>query len=216
MDAMRGTILGQAAELMFVEVADELLHGRHFLGRRSSDRSLMGFCDGNGNVLGSAGEIIAHAKNECESVLPGDETAEEFMEVLSKRLVSHYYITIVHLADALMKQPVVTDQQACRRLIDACISRNPVNSLTVYCPCHTDPMKSEFENAIHAIGKSGAVPHGRRTAEPYKDAAAFIVLTAPKTVEVKARITQHSRWRAASADPVSHLAGGPRGIQRKH
>jgi hypothetical protein len=145
MDAMRGTILGQTAELMFLEVADELIHGRHFLDRRSSDKSLLGFCDGSGNVLGSTAEIIAHAKHECESVLPGDETAEEFMEVLSKRLVSHYYATIVHLGKVLMKQRVVADQQACRRHIDACISHAPVNSLKVYCPCHTDPMKAEFE-----------------------------------------------------------------------
>jgi hypothetical protein len=148
MDAMRSIMLGQIADRIFVEVADELLHGRHFLNRRSSDRSLLGFCDGNGNVLGSTAEIIAHAKTECESVLPGDETAEEFMEILSKRLVAHYYMTIVHLGDVLKKQPVVADQQACRRLIDACISRAPVNSLKVYCPCHTDPMKAEFEKAI--------------------------------------------------------------------
>src|SRR6476659_10714552 len=74
-DTMRGTILAQAAEPMFIEVADELLHGRRFLNRRLPDRSLMGFCDGNGNVLGSKAEIIGHAKKECENILPDDQTA---------------------------------------------------------------------------------------------------------------------------------------------
>lgn len=148
MDTMRGTILGQAAELMFIEVADELLHGRRFLDRRLPDRSLMGFCDGNGTVLGSKAEIIGHAKEECDNILPGDETADDFMEVLSKRIVSHYYITIVHLGGALMKQPVVTGELACRKLIKGCIGRAPVNSLNVYCLCHTDPMKPEIEKAI--------------------------------------------------------------------
>jgi hypothetical protein len=105
-DTMRGTILAQAAEPMFIEVADELLHGRRFLNRRLPDRSLMGFCDGNGNVLGSRAEIIGHAKKECENILPGDQTATDFMEVLSKRMVSHYYMTIIQLGDALMKQRV--------------------------------------------------------------------------------------------------------------
>ena len=158
MEAMRGTILAQAAELMFLEVADELLHGRHFLDRRSSDRSLLGFCDGGGNVLGSTAEIIARAKSECESVPPGDETADEFMEVLSKRLVSHYYMTILHLGDALMNQPAVAYPDACRRLIDACIRRVPVNSLKVYCPCHTDPMKTEYEKAIARYRKRCSPP----------------------------------------------------------
>ena len=108
----------------------------------------MGFCDGNGNVLGSRAEIIGHDKKECENILPGDQTATDFMEVLSKRMVSHYYMTIIQLGDALMKQRVVTGDRACRELIEGCISRAPVNSLNVYCPCHTDPMKAEIEKAI--------------------------------------------------------------------
>jgi hypothetical protein len=148
LDTMRGTILGQAAGPAVIEVADELLHGRRFLDRRLQDRSLMGFCDGNGNILGSEAEIIAHAKKQCENILTSDETTDDFMEVLSKRLVSHYYMTIIRLGDALMKQPVVTGQPACRELIEDCMRRAPVNSLKVYCACHTDPMKSEFENAI--------------------------------------------------------------------
>ncbi len=154
-DTMRGTILAQAAEPMFIEVADELLHGRRFLSRRLPDRSLMGFCDGNGNVLGSKAEIIGHAKKESENILPGDQTATDFMEVLSKRLVSHYYMTIIQLGDALMKQRVVTGDRACRELIEGCISRAPVNSLNVYCPCHTDPMKVEIEKTIARYRKRG-------------------------------------------------------------
>jgi hypothetical protein len=154
-DTMRGTILAQAAEPMFIEVADELLHGRRFLSRRLPDRSLMGFCDGNGNVLRSKAEIIGHAKKESENILPGDQTATDFMEVLSKRLVSHYYMTIIQLGDALMKQRVVTGDRACRELIEGCISRAPVNSLNVYCPCHTDPMKVEIEKTIARYRKRG-------------------------------------------------------------
>lgn len=154
-DTMRGTILAQAAEPMFIEVADELLHGRRFLSRRLPDRSLMGFCDGNGNVLGSKAEIIGHAKKESENILPGDQTATDFMEVLSKRLVSHYYMTIIQLGDALMKQRVVTGDRACRELIEGCISRAPVNSLNVYCPCHSDPMKVEIEKTIARYRKRG-------------------------------------------------------------
>jgi hypothetical protein len=154
-DTMRGTILAQAAELTFIEVADELLHGRLFLSRRLPDRSLMGFCDGNGNVLGSKAEIIGHAKKESENILPGDQTATDFMEVLSKRMVSHYYMTIIQLGDALMKQRVVTGDRACRELIEGCISRAPVNSLNVYCPCHTDPMKVEIEKTIARYRKRG-------------------------------------------------------------
>jgi hypothetical protein len=150
-DAMCGTIIGQAAELTFIEVVDELLRGRRFLDRRLPDRSLIGFCDGKGNVLGSDAEIIAHAKRECRHILPGDETTDDFMEVLGKRLVSHYYMTIIHLADELVKQPGVSGQQACRRLIDDCIRRVPVNSLQVYCACHTDPMKSQIDTAIRRL-----------------------------------------------------------------
>ena len=115
----------------------------------------MGFCDGNGNVLGSKAEIIGHAKKECENILPGDHTATDFMEVLSKRMVSHYYMTIIQLGDALMKQRVVTGDRACRELIEGCISRAPVNSLNVYCPCHTDPMKVEIEKTIARYRKRG-------------------------------------------------------------
>ena len=156
-DTMRGTILAQATEPMFIEVTDELLHGRRFLNRRLPDRSLMGFCDGNGNVLGSKAEIIGHAKKECENILPDDQTATDFMEVLSKRMVSHYYMTIIQLGDALMKQRVVTGDRACRELIEGCISRAPVNSLNVYCPCHTDPMEAEIEKAIARYRKRGVI-----------------------------------------------------------
>jgi hypothetical protein len=150
-DAMRGTIIGQAAELSFAEVADELLRGRRFLNQRLPDRSLIGFCDGKGNVLRSNDKIIAHAKRECEHLLPRDEPIDDLMEVLSKRLVSHYYMTIVQLADALAKEPVVSGQQACRRLIDDCIRCAPVNSIQVYCACHTDPMKSQIDTAIRRL-----------------------------------------------------------------
>jgi hypothetical protein len=115
---------------------------------RLPDRSLIGFCDGKGNVLGSDAEIIAHAKRECQHIFLGDETTDDFMKVLSKRLVSHYYRTIIHLGDALMNQPVVSSQQACSRLIDGCIRSAPANSLEVYCACHTDPMKSQIDTAI--------------------------------------------------------------------
>jgi hypothetical protein len=162
-DTMRGMLLAQAAEPMFIEVADELLHGRRFLSRRLPDRSLMGFCDGNGNVLGSKAEIIGHAKKECENILPDDQTATDFMEVLSKRMVSHYYMTIIQLGDALMKQRVVTGDRACRELIESCISRAPVNSLNVYCLCHTDPMKVEIEKAIARYRKRGVTdPNSRK------------------------------------------------------
>jgi hypothetical protein len=150
-DAMRGTIIGQAAELTFAEVADELSRGRRFANQRLPDRSLIGFCDGNGNVLGSDAEIIAHAKRECEHVLLGNEITDDFMEVLSKRLVSHYYKTIIHLGDALMKQPLLSSQQACSRLIDGCIRHAPANSLQVYCACHTDPMKLQIDTAIRGF-----------------------------------------------------------------
>jgi hypothetical protein len=153
-DALRGNLIGQAAELTFAEVADELLRGRRFLNRRLPDRSLIGFCDGNGNVLRSNAEIVAHAKRECEHFLPLDESIDDFMEVLSKRLVSHYYMTIIQLADALVKRPVVRGQQACRRLIDDCIRCAPVNSLQVYCACHTDPMKSQIDTAIRRLRRN--------------------------------------------------------------
>jgi hypothetical protein len=145
---MRGTIIGQAAEPSFAEVADELSRGRRFLNQRLPDRSLIGFCDGKGDVLRSNAKIIAHAKRECEHLLPLDETIDDLMEVLSKRLVSHYYMTIIQLADALAKEPVVSGQQACHRLIDDCIHCAPVNSIQVYCACHTDPMKSQIDTAI--------------------------------------------------------------------
>jgi hypothetical protein len=145
-DALRGAVLAQAAELMFLEVADELLHGRHFFDRRSADRSLLGFCDGSGNILASTTAIIERARRESENISPGE--AEEFMEMLSKCLVSHYYATILRLRDILRKQPAVVGRQACRTLIDACISRVPVNSLPIYCFCHTDPLKPKFEKAI--------------------------------------------------------------------
>jgi hypothetical protein len=150
-DAMRGTIIGQAAELTFAEVADELSRGRRFLNQRLPDRSLIGFCDGKGNVLRSNAEIIAHAKRECEHSFPCDETIHDHMEVLSKRLVSHYYMTIIQLADALVKHPGVSGEQACRRLVDDCIRRAPVNSLQIYCACHTDPMKSQIDTAIRRL-----------------------------------------------------------------
>jgi hypothetical protein len=153
-DALRGNLIGQAAELTFAEVADELSRGRRFLNRRLPDRSLIGFCDGNGNVLRSNAEIVAHAKRECEHFLPLDESIDDFMEVLSKRLVSHYYMTIIQLADALVKRPVVRGQQACRRLIDDCIRCAPVNSLQVYCACHTDPMKSQIDTAIRRLRRN--------------------------------------------------------------
>ena len=154
MDAMRGTIIGQAAEFTFVEVADELWRGRRFLNQRLPDRSLIGFCDGKGNVLRTNAEIVAHAKRECEHFLPPDETIDDLIEVLSKRLVSHYYMTIIRLGDTLMKQPVVSGQKACRRLIDDCIRRAPVNSLQVYCACHTDPMKSQIDTAIRRLRRN--------------------------------------------------------------
>jgi hypothetical protein len=147
---MRYAVLARAAEHMVTEVADELLNGRRFLNRRLPDRSLLGFCDGNGNILGSEAEIIGHAKHACDKILVDKSTHNQFffLEIVGKRIVSHYHMAIVHLGAALVKQPVVIGEQACQELIEDCIRRGPVNSLKLYCPCHTDPMKPAFDKAM--------------------------------------------------------------------
>jgi hypothetical protein len=56
-------------------------------------------------------------------------------------------LTIAHLGTALMERPMVSGEEPCRALIEDSIRQKPVNSLPIYCACHTDPLKPAFEEA---------------------------------------------------------------------
>jgi hypothetical protein len=71
-----------------------------------------------------------------------------FLEIIAKRVVAHYYKAIVNLSAALIKQPVVAGEEACRLLFQDCLRMGPVNSIPVFCACHTDPLKPFFDEAF--------------------------------------------------------------------
>lgn len=162
MQFTRPLLLARAAERAMLVTADELLHGRRFLSVRMPDRSLIGFCDGNGNILATNAEIVAHMMKVTDNIMAMEDVPVELQDTyaaaadyqaflfdtLAERMIAHYYMAIVHLGVALVKQPVVTGVETCRVLLQDCLRRGRVNSLPVYCACHTDPMKSAMEKAV--------------------------------------------------------------------
>jgi hypothetical protein len=105
--AMRcNAALTNAAEHIVIEVGDALLNGQR-LGNRSVPYHLIGFCDGNGNMLMSEVEIIATAKAQCALILADcDRILAEggsidnqafFIDVQAKRVVAHFFAAISEL-----------------------------------------------------------------------------------------------------------------------
>jgi hypothetical protein len=84
-------LVGLAAGRNLAHVADELLNGRRVANHRSSDRSLIGFCDGAGNILG-ADTVISHAKEVCAKIVSSPDATDFhvfLVDTVGRRVVAH-------------------------------------------------------------------------------------------------------------------------------
>jgi len=121
------TTLASAAEHISPTVAQELLSGS----------TLKGLCDENGRLLGAGDDIIGRADASMQKIVADEDIPLDrrifFVDVVAKRVVAHYYLAIVNLAAALLKQPLVIGEQACRDLVQECLRRGPVNSVKIEC-----------------------------------------------------------------------------------
>lgn len=141
-------LIGVLAAAVIADVVDEATNGRKWKDLRFSDRSLIGFCDGTGVILSSRlalrNHLVAAFNNIKDSEHPSTD-AIFFLTIAAKRAVSHEFGSILSLAYLLSQTPRVDGVEKCGSIIEKALAKEPINSILVFCPCHTDPMKSVWD-----------------------------------------------------------------------
>lgn len=119
------SLLATAAQRMAMAVAQDLLKGYVLVGFSASD----------GRLLNAGDDIVDRADSRVQALLQNEELADDrrafFIDIVAKRLISHYYLAIVTLSSRLLKQPIVIGEEECRKLFEECLKEGPVNSLNV-------------------------------------------------------------------------------------